>query len=65
MVLSAVRRQESEFRLVDIERTCPGVGRDWIRKLLADLRESGEIVCRGMGPAARWRRKGSKRSMPK
>ena len=39
LVRQAIRSQPAAFRLVDIERACPGVGRDWIRSLLADLRE--------------------------
>src|SRR5882724_3820151 len=35
MVLQAIKGQFGEFRLVDIERTCPGVGRDLIRTILA------------------------------
>ena len=62
MVLNTVRAQRGEFRLADIERACPGVGREWIRVLLADLKKSGEVKCKGKGPAARWmykERKGS------
>jgi Fic/DOC family len=55
IVLQAVRSQRDEFRLADIERACPGVGRDWIRVLLADLKRKGELTSRGRGPAARWR----------
>jgi Fic family protein len=55
LVQDVIRRQVGEFRLVDIERRCPGVGRDWIRTQLARLREAGELVCEGRGPAARWR----------
>ena len=55
MVHVAIRRQNGEFRLVDIERACPGVGRDWIRSLLARLKETGKVSCRGKGPGARWR----------
>lgn len=62
LVLEAIRRQTGEFRLADIERACPGVGRDWIRVLLAQLKESGAVSCRGKGPAARWRYRGRKRS---
>jgi Fic family protein len=54
MVLSAVRAQRGEFRLVDIERACPGVGREWIRVILAGLKKDGKTACRGKGPAARW-----------
>jgi Fic family protein len=62
MVLAAVRAQTGAFRLADIERACPGVGREWIRTLLADLKGSGKVTCQGKGPAARWhcgRSKGS------
>ncbi len=55
LVMQAVRSQTGEFRLVDIERLCPNVGREWIRALLADLKAKGEVSCRGKGPAARWR----------
>jgi Fic family protein len=50
MVHAAIRGQTGDFRLADIERACPGVGRDWIRSLLAGLKETGEVSCRGKGP---------------
>jgi fido (protein-threonine AMPylation protein) len=62
LVLNAIRRRSGAFRLADIEQACPGVGREWIRVLLANLRNWGEVACRGRGPAARWRYKGRKRS---
>jgi Fic family protein len=65
MVLAAVHAQMGPFRLLDIERTCPGVGREWIRVLLRDLKEAGKITCEGKGPAARWHRTEGKRSTPK
>jgi Fic family protein len=55
LVRQAVRSHSGEFRLTDIERACPGVGRDWIRAVLAELRAAGDVTCRGRGPAARWR----------
>ncbi|MBM4311587.1 MAG: Fic family protein [Deltaproteobacteria bacterium] len=55
LVLMAIRRQPDDFRLVDIERECPGVGREWIRSLLSDLKTAGEVACQGKGPGARWR----------
>jgi Fic family protein len=60
LVLAAIREQPGDFRLVDIERACPGVGREWIRSLLTDLKAAGEASCRGKGPAARWEYSGSK-----
>jgi Fic family protein len=65
MVLNAIKSQRGEFRLIDIERACPGVGREWIRVLLADLRKLGEVKCRGKGPGARWVYKGRKGSTSK
>jgi Fic family protein len=56
LVLHAIRVQTGEFRLADIERVCPGVGRDWIRALLAQLRKNGAVSCTGRGPAAKWHR---------
>lgn len=55
LVLDAIRRRHAEFRLPDIERACPGVGREWIRALLKRLSATGEVSCQGKGPAARWR----------
>jgi hypothetical protein len=37
-----------------IEHACPGVGREWIRTVLADMRKDGELECKGRGVAARW-----------
>jgi Fic family protein len=55
-VQDVVLRQTSEFRITDIERLCPGVGRDWIRQLLRRLRTEGKLESLGRGPAARWRK---------
>jgi len=55
LVLEAIRGRPDEFRLVDLERACPGVSREWIRILLARLRRCRQVACRGRGPAARWR----------
>ncbi|MFO7675132.1 MAG: Fic family protein [bacterium] len=62
LVLRAVRARAGEFRLADIEQACPGVGREWIRLVLAEMKRSGEVICRGRGPAARWRQVRSKRT---
>ena len=46
-----------EFTVRELERACPGVSRDMLRRVLGQLRRAGELECRGRGPAARWRRK--------
>ena len=55
LVLAAIRAYQGEFRLMDLQRDGPGVGRDWIRTILANLKKSGDVACSGRGPAARWR----------
>lgn len=45
------------FALVDMERACPGVSRDMIRKVLRDLRKRGVLDCLGRGPGARWKKR--------
>jgi hypothetical protein len=65
IVLATVRKQIGEFKLADIERACPGVGREWIRGILAKLKKSGEVTCQGKGPAACWIYRGRKGSKPK
>jgi len=55
LVLDAIQRQNGEFRLLDIEQACSGVGRDWIRTLLFKLKKEGKIDCSGKGKAARWK----------
>ncbi len=54
-MLAAIQQELGEFRLSDIERACPGVGREWIRALLSDLKAEGKVSCQGKGPGARWR----------
>jgi Fic family protein len=56
LVRDAVRKRQGDFRLSDIEQACPCVGREWIRDVLADMRESGELQCKGRGVAARWKK---------
>ncbi len=55
LVTSAVKRQTGQFRIADIERACPGVGREWIRNILAEMKDGGQVSNEGRGPAARWR----------
>ena len=54
MVLNWIRARQEPFRLVDVESACPGVGRDWIRTLLFELKKEGRLMCSGKGRAARW-----------
>lgn len=58
LVRAAVNRQNSAFRLSDIERECPGVGRDWIQTLLRDMKTEGLVRATGHGAGAKWERTG-------
>ena len=58
MVIKAIQKQNDSFRLVDIENACPGVGRDWIRTILFDLKKKGFSTCSGKRRAARWKYNG-------
>jgi hypothetical protein len=60
LVQAAVRKRDGEFRLRDIEQDCPAVGREWIRSVLADMKDAGELQCTGRGVAARWKRTATK-----
>ncbi|MCL5107377.1 MAG: Fic family protein [Chloroflexi bacterium] len=59
MVLEAIRHLPQDFRMVDVERLCPNVTRDWIRQVFADLKKQGVLWCEGKGPAAVWHKRGS------
>ena len=55
LVLDAIRRQPGEFSVADLQRECPGVSLDMIRKLLKDLRGK-KVECLGRGQTAKWRK---------
>ena len=49
-------RQSVPFSISEIERQCPGVGRDLIRLVLRQLRDEGLVASSGVGRSAKWRR---------
>lgn len=55
-VKNAIEGFVADFSLTDIEKACPLVSRDMIRRVLFDLKKEGQVVCLGRGPAARWRK---------
>ncbi len=57
-VHQAVRDFDGEFTLGDLERVCPEVSHHMVRRVLRDLKASGEVVCLGRGPGAKWRKRG-------
>jgi len=54
MVLQAIERHSGDFRVADIQKACPNVGIDWIRRILKDLQARGHVECLGRGQGAHW-----------
>ncbi len=54
MVRDAFERLPPQFRLVDLERACPGVTRDMIRVVLNGLKSEDRVEAVGRGAGARW-----------
>lgn len=59
MIEAAAKSFTGEFTIADLERKCPGVSHDMVRKVLDRLKKAGEIACLGRGPGALWVRKGN------
>jgi Fic family protein len=57
LIQRAVRDFPSKFSVRDLERACPGVSRDMVRRVLRDLQSQGEVECLGRGPGAVWCRR--------
>jgi Fic family protein len=58
LVLAALARISTEFSVAELERACPGVSRDMIRRVLRERQQAGAVECLGLGPGARWRQRG-------
>lgn len=59
LVETAIDAFVGEFTLGELERACPGVSRDMVRRVLRQLQKKGRVACLGRGPSAHWRRKGT------
>ena len=59
IIEAAIKSLPDEFTLSDIERACPGVSHDMVRKILRLKKQTGEVECRGRGPGARWAKRGN------
>ncbi len=53
-VREAVGRKVSPFKIVDLERDCPGVSRETIRLVLREMKAEGLVRAEGRGRGARW-----------
>ncbi len=54
-VREAVARKLGSFAISELERDCPGVSKETIRKVLKLMRDEGLVEMRGRGRGARWR----------
>ena len=55
LVEAAIEAQSSPFQVSEIQRACPGVSLDMIRRVLKNLRGS-KVECLGRGQNAQWRK---------
>ena len=60
-VRDAVSRKLGSFAISELERDCPGVSKETIRKVLKLMRDEGLMEMRGNGRGARWRQAGASR----
>lgn len=59
LIIEVINRFPGQFTLSDLERSCPGVSRDMLRKVLKDLQKGGQVECLGRGPGAPWKKRGN------
>ncbi|OGX41662.1 MAG: cell filamentation protein Fic [Omnitrophica WOR_2 bacterium RIFCSPHIGHO2_02_FULL_68_15] len=58
LIAAAIASREGTFTVLELERACPGVSREMIRRVLRGLTKSGRVECLGRGPGAPWKKKG-------
>ena len=56
VVLEAIGKISGTFSLADLERACPGVSRDMIRRVL-NTQKGQTVDCIGRGPGALWQKR--------
>lgn len=59
LIVQAIQQATAAFRVADLQRQCPGISVDMIRKVLKDLRAEGRVRCLGRGQQAQWQRSGA------
>lgn len=58
LIEAAIRSLKNRFTVSNLEKSCPTVSRDMIRRVLHDLKKIKKVECIGRGPGALWRQKG-------
>jgi Fic family protein len=56
LIISAVARSQSDFRVSELYHQCPGVSLDMIRRILKNLQSTGQIKCQSRGQNAKWKK---------
>jgi Fic family protein len=56
-IRTAVGSFADSFTLTELERKCPQISRDMVRKVLRDLQKEDLVESRGRGPGALWQKK--------
>ncbi len=56
VVIAAIEQQDGYFSIADLEKECPNVGREWIRKIVYSLKDEEKLENTGKGRGAKWRR---------
>jgi len=54
VVLQAIGRTTGPFRIGEIQKECPNVSVDMIRRVLKNLRTKNQVECLGRGQSAQW-----------
>ena len=60
LVEYALRNMMGSFGIAEVERLCPNVSRDTIRRVMDRWREGGHLEILGRGRDAKWRREDEK-----
>lgn len=56
LVLTAIERLSNPFRISEIQKACPGVSIDLIRRVLKKRRGQKQVECLGRGHQAQWQK---------
>jgi Fic family protein len=59
LLRAAIKGMPREFSVSELEKACPGVSRDMVRRVLRRLRKEGKLETLGTGRGARWRKGGN------
>lgn len=56
LIKNFIQKTNTPFHVFDIQRECPGISIDMIRRVLKNLRATGQVKCLGRGQKAAWQK---------